>query len=151
MIKVVKRKRLQIGNRRGQALVESVLVLLLFSATLIGTLDFGQLLFTHQSMVERVRNALRWAVVNPYDGSGDQIANMILYNKPTSSDGSGFMGMTRSNVQVIYTAGTAGNPNDERLRVLIVNYQFHFFSPWITKSFTNNQAVVETAAMVYKP
>jgi len=139
------------GNRRGQAMLESAFIFLVVLGTIFGTLDFGQLLFTHQVLVERVRSSLRWAVVRPYDGTGDQIANMILYGQPTASGASGYLGMSRANIRVTYSAGTVDNPNDERLRVSIVDYQFHLFSPWIARTFTNNNAVVESSAMVYKP
>ena len=145
-------------SQRGSALIESSLVLLTFLAMLIGIVDFGQILFTHQAMVERTRKALRWAVVHPYDGTGDQIASLIMYGQPESFEGErsgfetkGFLGVDRDNVHVAYTPGTEDDPNDARLTVSIVDYEFQFFSPWIAKKFTNNQAVVETAAMVYKP
>jgi len=140
-------------KRKGQAMVEAALVLLVVLAILIGTLDFGQILFTHQAMVERVRGALRWSIVRAYDGTGDATANMVLYNQATVPAGAttGYLGLTRSNVQVTYTPPTAANPNDERMKLAIVNYQYHFFSPWIAKSFANNSAVIESAGMVYKP
>jgi Flp pilus assembly protein TadG len=140
-------------SRRGQAMVESALVLLAFIAIMVATMDFGHLLFSHHTMVERVRAALRWAVVNPYDGTGDKVANMILYQQPTvpQNPQSTFMGLARSNLQITYTAANTSNPNDERITVAIVDYQFRFFSPWIAGSFINNASVIESAAMLYKP
>ena len=141
---------LQNQNRKGQALVESALVLLIFLACLIGTLDFGQLLFTHQMMVDRVRAGVRWGIVNAWDGTGDQIANMVLYNS-TAAGTTGFLGMKRENVSVVRTAGTAANPNDERITVSIVNYKYTFLSPWIAKTYSGNYTAVETGVMLYKP
>lgn len=140
-------------SQRGNTLVESSLILLIFVAILIGIVDFGQILFTHQAMVERARNALRWAVVRPYDETGDQIAALIMYGQPSVPAGNhaGFLGMNRSNVQVVYSPGTVDDPNDARLTVSIVDYEFRFFSPWIAGTFTNNHAVVESAPMMYKP
>ena len=139
-------------KERGQAFVESALILLVFLAGLIGAMDFGQLLFTHQLMVERVRAAVRWGTVNPWDGSGDQIANVVRYGSSSVPDGATpFLGMTRDNVSVVHTEASASNPNDERITVSIVNYNFNFFSPWIAKTYTGNYAVVETAPMLYKP
>ena len=89
---------------RGQALVESALILLVFLATMIGALDFGQLLFTHQLMVERVRAGVRWGSVHAWDGTGDQIANMVLYNSSTVPGGqTAFLGMTRDNISVVHS------------------------------------------------
>ena len=143
----IKRKR-----ERGQAFVESALILLVFLATLIGAMDFGQLLFTHQLMVERVRAGVRWGAVNAFDGTGDQIANMVRYNSPTVPDGATpFLGMTRGNVSVVHTGATVANPNDERITVSIVNYNFTFLSPWIAHTYSGNNVAVESAPMQYKP
>ena len=139
-------------RRHGQAMVETALVLLVFLATLISILDFGQLLFIHQLMVERVRAAVRWGVVNPWDGSGNQIANVVLYNRPTAPVGAtAFLGMSRANVSVLYSGPAATNPNDERITVSIVDYRLHFLSPWIAKTFRTKYNVVETAPIFYKP
>jgi Flp pilus assembly protein TadG len=147
-------KRMEAGLKRrgehGQAFVECALILLVFLASLIGALDFGQLLFTHQLMVERVRAGVRWGIVNAWDGTGDQIANVVLYNSPTAGS-SATLGMTRSNVSVVHTAGTVADPNDERITVSIVGYQFNFFSPWIAHNYTGNYAAVETAPVLYRP
>ena len=134
----------------GQAMLESALILMVFLATLIGIMDFGQILWVHQSLTEQVRKGVRWGVVNAWDGTGDKITNMVLYNQTTAGSNA-FMGLTAANVQVTHTAGTVANPNDERIQVSIVNYQFHFLSPWIAGAFTNNNAVTQTAAVIYRP
>ena len=72
-------------KRRGQTLVESALVLFVFLTLLIGTLDVGQVLFVHQTLVERTRAALRWGAVRPYDDQA--IRSMVLYNSPTIPGG----------------------------------------------------------------
>src|SRR4051812_15603120 len=110
---IVRRK-----HEKGQAFVEAALVLLVFVATFVGALDFSQLLFTHQIMVERVRAGVRWGSVNAWDGTGDQIANVVRYDSSTIPDGaSAFLGLTRANVNVVHTAGTTLNPNDETITV----------------------------------
>ena len=55
-------------------MVEATLVLLVFFTLLLGVIDCGQVLFAHQSLVERVRAAVRWGVVHPWNqetGSDD--------------------------------------------------------------------------------
>jgi hypothetical protein len=134
-------------GRQGQALIESALVLLSFLAILIGALDFGQILFFHQFMVERARSGVRWGAVHAYDQTA--IKNMIRYNQPTVPDGAQpFLGLSDSNITV--TVFDSGAPT-ERIQVAIVNYQYHFFSPWIAQAFTNNMAVVETLPTEYRP
>ena len=73
------------NQRRGEVLLESALVLLALLITLIGALDFGQLLFFHQSFRERVRAGVRYAVVHTYDPA--QIRNMVVYNSTTAPPG----------------------------------------------------------------
>jgi len=88
---------------RGQSLVEAAVVLMVFFALLLGVIDCGQVLIAHQSLVERVRGAVRWGVVHPWDDSGpDAITNLILYDQtgePREST-AGFLGLKRANVLV---------------------------------------------------
>lgn len=136
-------------KRRGQALVESALVLLVAISTIIAILDFSQLMFTHQLLVERTRNALRWGMIHKWDGTGDQIAGMVMYGRPAGGTGPGVLGLTRSNIRVVFTPGTSANPNDARLTVAIVDYDYRFFTPFIAGKFRNNFAVVESAPYTY--
>ena len=55
------------SSQRGQSMVEATLVLLVFFTLLLGVIDCGQVLFAHQSLVERVRAAVRWGVVHPWN------------------------------------------------------------------------------------
>ncbi len=52
-------------DRRGSNLVESALVFGAFIFMVIGAFDFGQAVFMHQGMVERVRAAARYASMTP--------------------------------------------------------------------------------------
>lgn len=138
-------------RQSGQALVESALIMLVFVMTLIATLDFSQVLFAHQTLVERTRSGLRWGIIHPWDGTGNGIANTILYGQSTVKEGSRpFLGLKRENIRVTYSAPTAADPNDIRLQVAIVNFQFKFVTPFIARTFTNNYAVVESAPILYR-
>src|SRR5262249_15857596 len=76
------------GRRnRGQALVEGSLILLVFLAFFIGTLDFGQFLYFHQSLNERARAALRYGIINTTDRTG--IQNVAVYNDPAGTANGG--------------------------------------------------------------
>jgi hypothetical protein len=68
-------------SQRGQSMVEATFVLLVFFTLLLGVIDCGQVLFAHQSLVERVRTAVRWGVVHPWNGS-EPVVNLVLYNQP---------------------------------------------------------------------
>ena len=139
-------------SQRGQTLIEGTFVLLVFFALLFGVIDCGQVLIAHQSLMERVRSAVRWGVVRPWDGTGEQIANLILYgqpDEPRTSTG-GFLGLARANVQVRYQPSLPARPDDEGLSVAIVNYQYHFLSPWLPQTFVNPRPVMVAAPMAYR-
>src|SRR5436190_21673997 len=117
-------------SERGQTLIEGALALLVFCSLLFGVIDCGLVLVRHQSLVERVRSAVRWGVVRPWDGSGEQIANLILYDQPTQppSTTKGYLGLSRENVHITYQPASAARPDDEVLSVAIVNYRYQFLS-----------------------
>src|SRR5205814_3656855 len=71
------------STQSGQALVESGLILFIFLVFLIGTFDFGQYLYFHQSLSERARAALRYGIINAADRTG--IQNMAVYNDPAGT------------------------------------------------------------------
>ena len=48
------------------------------------------------------------------------------------------------NVQVRYNA-PADRPDDETISIAIVNYESHFFSPWIAKTIVSPRPVFVTA------
>ena len=117
------------ARKRGQAIVEGALVTLVLAAVLIGVFDLGLVLFIHQTFAARVRSAVRYGVVNPYDETA--IKNMVLYGQPTAG-ATGAFGLTAAMVSVVKTGvGT----NDERIVVTISGYPYRFFSPWIGGAF----------------
>jgi hypothetical protein len=140
------------SKQKGQALVEGTLVLLVFFMLLFGVVDVGQVLVAHQSLVERVRSAVRWGVVRPWDGSGEQIANLILYDQPDQprASRSGYFGLTRADVQVRYQPRLPARPDDEMLSVAVVNYHYRFLSPWLPEGFVNPRPVMISAPMAYR-
>lgn len=138
--------------KRGQSLVEATLVLLVFLAMLLGVIDCGQILYAHQALVERVRIAARWGAMHPFDGTGEQVANLVLYDQPNAPRAArdGFLGLTRANVQVRYQAPTASRPDDETLTVAVVNYESHFFSPWIARTIISPRPVLVSTPVAFR-
>jgi hypothetical protein len=123
------------ARQRGQAMVESALVLLVTMGILIGTCDFGQFLFLHQSLTERVRAAARYGAVRAYAWPGTEMLNVAVYNDPNPPNGASSIvpGLTTSMV----TAEIIGEGTDAaRIRVSINNFPFNFFSPWIAHHAT---------------
>ena len=132
--------------------MEGTFVLLLFFAFLFAVVDAGQVVVAHQSLVERTRGALRWAVVHPFDGTGEQIANLVLYNQPNEplSSIEGYMGLSRENIRVQYLSRSNARPDDELVSVQIVNYKQRFISPWFPDGLLNPRPVAMSAAMAYQ-
>src|SRR5260370_23348063 len=71
-------------NQRGQAFVESGLIMLIFLPVLIGIMDFGQFLYLHLSLTERTRAAAHYGAVTTYT-DGSDIANVAIYNDPAGA------------------------------------------------------------------
>ncbi len=136
------------SGRRGQSLVEATLVLLAFLAMLLGVFDCGQVMFAHQALVDRVQSAVRWGTVHPWQGE-QPIANLVLYNKESEPAAAteGYLGLKPENVRVTHKVATPDRPDDDFLSVSIVNYQSHFFSPWIARVLVSPRPVLVTAPL----
>ncbi len=135
-------------------MVEATLVLLVFFTLLLGVIDCGQVLFAHQSLVERVRAAMRWGVVHPWnqETGGDAIVNLVLYNQTEARRGNApaFLGLHPENVVVRHRVPSPDRPDDETLSVTIVNFRSQFYSPWIAQAVVSPRAVSITAPMAYR-
>jgi hypothetical protein len=136
-------------------MVEATLVLLVFFTLLLGVIDCGQVLFAHESLVERVRSAVRWGVVHPWNEKtgSDPVVNMVLYNQTEKPRGNvpTFLGLQPENVMVRHQAPSVDRPDDETLNVTIVNFRSQFFSPLlgqgIARAVVSPRAVAITAPM----
>lgn len=139
-------------KEKGQSLIEGTLVLLVFFSILLGIIDCAQVMYSHQALEERVRTAVRWGSLHPFDGTGDQVANLVLYNSIAAprAAAAGFLGMTRANVQVRFQPSTPERPDEETISVAIVNYSSHFFTPWIARTIVSPRPILITAPMEYR-
>lgn len=125
---------------RGDVLVETALIFVVFAGMLIGTFDFGQFLFIHQALVERARYAARWGAVNdPTDTTS--IQNMVLYNQSTTPAGGTptYFNLTASNVSVT----NPGSGTDQyRLNIQISGYSYNILSIYIAGTYTGPSITV---------
>ena len=125
---------------KGNVLVEAAFTLLSVLSLLIGVFDFGQFLFIHQALVERVRASARWgAIYSP--GNTTNVQNMVLYNSSTNpgNNTKGYMGLTSSMVSVtIPDSGT----NNQRMLIKLQNYPYKILSPFIGGSYTGPDIIV---------
>ena len=109
-------------RRKGNVFVESGLVSIIFFALVLGIFDFGQYLYVHQALVQRARASIRTGAIK--GETNDQIRNRVLYNSPTGS-GTGFFGLTTSNVTVTQTGA---NTDAARFEVRITSFPFKSLS-----------------------
>jgi hypothetical protein len=141
------------GSRaRGQSLIEATLVLVAFFTLLLGVVDCGQVMFAHQTLVERVRSAVRWGALHHWQGR-EPIVNMVLYGQPEppSEDAPGYLGMTPANVEVRYRPATPERPDDNILTVAVVNFRSQFYTPWIGRVLISPRPVLISAPMEPQP
>lgn len=120
-------------RNKGAVMLETTLIFMLFSAMLISAFDFGQFLFIHQALVERARYAARWGALNdPTDTTS--ITNMVLYNQAAApaDTTAGYFGLTSDMVTV---TNPGSGTDDYRVTVLISNYTYSMFSPYIAGSY----------------
>lgn len=122
--------------------MEAALVLFVFLTLLLAVADCGQVIFTHQVLVERTREAARWGSLHDWQGS-EPIVNLVLYGQTQAPPiAHGYMGMTPANVQVTYQPATAERPDDQLLTVAVVNFESHLFSPWLARTLVSKRPVL---------
>jgi len=120
--------RFNFGSRRGSTILESALVLSALLLLIIGTLDISRLIFMHQTLTERARNAVRYGVARSYDAT--KIQNMVLYNTATPANGTQpIFGLTRSSVAVSRLTGATGTP--DRLKIRITGWTYRVLLPYV--------------------
>jgi len=119
------------NRQTGGALLESVLTLVVFLALFIGVFDVGEMLFVHQTLTDRARNAARWGAVSTYDATS--IQNLVLYGTTTPAQGqAAAFGLTTSNVTVSRPAADVGQPEDRV--VVTITYPVSLVSVFLGQS-----------------
>jgi Flp pilus assembly protein TadG len=121
-------------RRRGQALVESSIVIVTLLVMIVGIMDFGQFLFLHQALTDRARAGARYAIANTYDVTA--IKNVVLYDTPVAPSGqtTGLFGLEASHVNVIASPNALA---PTRIEVNISGFPMSFLSPYISRSYTH--------------
>lgn len=121
-------------NERGASLLELAIVASIFFTALFGVLEFGRLLWTHNTLRDAARRGARYAVVRKNDAAGiAAVKNMVVYGDPNANPATAIpvaAGLTPGNVQVDYV-NFNGIQLSARASVSIINYQFKFSVPLI--------------------
>jgi Flp pilus assembly protein TadG len=118
-------------RQKGGTLLESALTLVVFLTLFIGVFDVGEMLFVHQTLTDRARNAARWGAVNAFDAAS--IQNLVLYGATTPAQNQmASFGLAASNVVVSRPAASIGKPED---RVIVtVTYPVSLISVFLGRS-----------------
>jgi Flp pilus assembly protein TadG len=130
-------------SRRGSTVVETSLVLTVFLITFIGLIDLGSVLFRLQGLTERARAGARYGVVNTFDAT--KIHNVVVYGN-SAGTGTVLLGLSTSLVTV--TNVDLGD-GISKVRVVIANYPFRFFTPVIAsnKTLPNIEVALTTESL----
>ena len=119
-------------KQRGQAFIESALIMLIFVPVLVGIADFGQVIYFHASLTERARAAARYGAVHTYT-DGSAIKNVAVYNDPSPATGTAGLVPYLTTSLVTATLDVA-NTDSARITVTITNYPFNFISGFMSQS-----------------
>ena len=119
-------------KERGQAFIESALIMLIFVPVLVGIADFGQVIYFHASLTERARAAARYGAVHTYT-DGSAIKNVAVYNDASPATGTAGLVPYLTTSLVTATLDDA-NTDSARITVTITNYPFNFISGFMSHS-----------------
>jgi len=119
-------------KQRGQAFIESALIMLIFVPVLVGIADFGQVIYFHASLTERARAAARYGAVHTYT-DGSAIQNVAVYNDASPATGTAGLVPYLTTSLVTATLDDAGT-DSARITVTITNYPFNFISGFMSQS-----------------
>ena len=119
-------------KQRGQAFIESALIMLIFVPVLVGIADFGQVIYFHASLTERARAAARYGAVHTYT-DGSAIKNVAVYNDASPATGTAGLVPYLTTSLVTATLDDAGT-DSARITVTITNYPFNFISGFMSHS-----------------
>jgi len=126
-------------NEKGASLLEFTIVAAIFFTSLFGVLEFGRLLWIHNTLRDSARRGARYAVVRKNDAAGiAAVKNMVVYGDPNANPATATpvaIGLTTGNVQVDY-ANFNGIQLGARASVSIINYQFKFAVPLVGTTIT---------------
>jgi Flp pilus assembly protein TadG len=133
-------------NQRGQAFVESGLVMLIFLPILIGVMDFGQFLYLHLSLSERTRAAAHYGAITTYT-DGSDIVKVAIYNDPAGAANGAtpllpnLQSADAAKDGYVSATLTDAGTDDARIRVTITNYPYSFL---LMPTDTNHRTITDT-------
>ena len=77
-------KRVSKKNEKGAAVAEFAVACLFFFTLLIGIIEFGRLLYTHNALTDAARRGARYAVLHQQDAAC--VRNIVIYGEKNVTD-----------------------------------------------------------------
>lgn len=141
-------------SERGTTVAEFAVVALIFFTLIIGIIEFGRLLYTHNALTDATRRGARYAVLHK-EADVTAVKNEVVYGANITTDLKGNItspplinGLTTDMVEVTYTGVdkdgdpattddfTAFGTNLGTATVKIKDYQFFLSIPVIGRNLT---------------
>ncbi|HEV2707924.1 MAG TPA: TadE family protein [Pyrinomonadaceae bacterium] len=120
-------------GQMGAALLEFAIGATVFITALLGVVEFGRLLWTHNALADATRRGARYAVTHSANDA-DKVKNIVVYGTEEPGAKPLVHGMDAEGVtvQVEYAAGSAGLPygvGQGSATVFVEGFQFRFLIP----------------------
>ncbi|HAX43826.1 MAG TPA: TadE/TadG family type IV pilus assembly protein [Bryobacteraceae bacterium] len=116
------------SRQSGNALVEFAVVLPLLVLLLLGTINFGYVMFYYTRVDKAVHDGARYGSMRTYsEQPGDEahfrqaVARAVVYGTPAGGGSPVAPGLTEGNISVTRTPATAGT-RPRTITVTVVNY-----------------------------
>src|SRR5688572_8928038 len=145
-------------DERGTTVAEFAMVALLFFTLIFGIIEFGRMLFTHNSLADATRRGARFAVLHKTVDEA-AVKNFVVYGSNGTFDVLGnptsppvVAGLTTGMVEVTYAGeNIPGAPNTfgsnlGTATVKIVGYSFNFTVPVIGRAIPMGDYVTTLSA-----
>ena len=151
-------------KERGATIAEFAVVALLFFTIIIGIIEFGRLLYTHNALTDATRRGARFASLHHGATANDELAvkRYVVYGPTGQFDAQGnpltpplIAGLTLAMVHVTFNGvDTDGNPatppeygsNLGSATVWIENYEFNLSIPIVGRTLTLPKYTTTTMA-----
>lgn len=129
-------------SRRGQALIEWALIMPILVVLLFGIIDFGYLVFCHNTMQAATREGMRLAAYNDPTVTNDAIKQRIVQMAP------GLELDPATDITTIVTTSPVGDvASGDPTVTIVVRRKHYFFGPisWAGTEFWNTKTEMTSA------
>ncbi|HWR54763.1 MAG TPA: TadE/TadG family type IV pilus assembly protein [Bryobacteraceae bacterium] len=144
-------------RRRGAAMIEATLIIMLFLTIVFSIFDFAFVTFQHQTLLHQVRSAARYGVIADWpcetadctdEAAVTAVKNMVLYGKPEGGTTPMF-GLNASMIEV--TKPGVRHSVAEQIVVKLSGYKYTVLTPVMAGVYTGKTMTVSLPMEEYAP